>query len=329
MAAEEALLTAPASAVPGEPPHAPGTAARASTPAVYDPLLGKTYAEIGTEARSMHKCQGMAQLLALPGPAAQSSYQLVESTHRRPDAARRASLFDGIDTSVMPGWRSSPARRPPKDLTDGLAAIANAVADRAEDVRHRQTTRRRCSRCSTGLRAVRALRARAAHDADRRRRRVTRSTSGCARRSASSSRPRCSPTASASTRWPTTASLCRASRSRCTSSSPTAARRSTVKQVKFDGFDGNAACTLTAFTGGGFGSRRRPWRPRRATRRRRRRLDLAKDQVAHCEPTLTIPADARVDRALLASRGRGRPLHVRRRRAVWPAVSGRRRSTCR
>ena len=35
--------------------------------AVYDPLLGKTYSDIGTEARSMHKCQGMAQLLALPG----------------------------------------------------------------------------------------------------------------------------------------------------------------------------------------------------------------------------------------------------------------------
>ncbi|MGC4085074.1 MAG: hypothetical protein QM736_23900 [Vicinamibacterales bacterium] len=34
----------------------------------YDPLLGKTYTEIGTEARSMHKCQGMAQLLSLPGP---------------------------------------------------------------------------------------------------------------------------------------------------------------------------------------------------------------------------------------------------------------------
>src|SRR6266496_2609907 len=32
---------------------------------VYDPLLGKTYAEIGSEARAMHKCQGYGQLLAL------------------------------------------------------------------------------------------------------------------------------------------------------------------------------------------------------------------------------------------------------------------------
>src|SRR5688572_1536936 len=42
----------------------------------YDPLLGKTYSEIGTEARSMHKCQGMAQLLALPAPVT-TLYRLV------------------------------------------------------------------------------------------------------------------------------------------------------------------------------------------------------------------------------------------------------------
>src|SRR6476659_6515328 len=45
----------------------------------YDHLLGRTYAEVGTEARSMHKCQGQAQLLSLPGPAS-ISYELVEST---------------------------------------------------------------------------------------------------------------------------------------------------------------------------------------------------------------------------------------------------------
>ena len=45
----------------------------------YDQLLGRTYAEVGTEARSMHKCQGQAQLLSLPGPAS-ISYQLAEST---------------------------------------------------------------------------------------------------------------------------------------------------------------------------------------------------------------------------------------------------------
>src|SRR6267142_942984 len=57
----------------------PGRALRVNA-GLYDPMLGKTYNEIGTEARSMHKCQGMGQLLALPAPAAQSTYQLVEST---------------------------------------------------------------------------------------------------------------------------------------------------------------------------------------------------------------------------------------------------------
>src|SRR5712692_5155594 len=46
--------------------EAAGTTARIDL-ASYDRLLGKTYFEIGIEARSMHKCQGMAQLLALPG----------------------------------------------------------------------------------------------------------------------------------------------------------------------------------------------------------------------------------------------------------------------
>src|SRR5437867_2612303 len=42
---------------PGEPQPA-GRVLRVNS-AVYDSLLGKTYAEIGAEARSMHKCQGM------------------------------------------------------------------------------------------------------------------------------------------------------------------------------------------------------------------------------------------------------------------------------
>src|SRR6476660_2838817 len=63
---------------PGEP-AVPGKVTRVNS-GVYDTLLGKTYNEIGTEARSMHKCQGMGQLLSLPAPAANASYQLVETT---------------------------------------------------------------------------------------------------------------------------------------------------------------------------------------------------------------------------------------------------------
>src|SRR4051812_27327235 len=65
----------------------------------YDRLLGRTYAEIGTEARSMHKCQGMAQLLALPGPSS-TSYQLVESSIAGQLQRAETSLFEGVDTSI-------------------------------------------------------------------------------------------------------------------------------------------------------------------------------------------------------------------------------------
>ena len=37
--------------------------------AAYDPLLGRTYAEIGGDARGMHKCQGTGGLGPLPGMA--------------------------------------------------------------------------------------------------------------------------------------------------------------------------------------------------------------------------------------------------------------------
>ena len=35
--------------------------------AVWDPLLGRTYADLGAEARSAHRCQGMGQVRAAPG----------------------------------------------------------------------------------------------------------------------------------------------------------------------------------------------------------------------------------------------------------------------
>src|SRR5947207_5791404 len=40
----------------------------------FDPLLGRTYSELGLEARSMHKCQGTSQLLLLPGETRPRGY---------------------------------------------------------------------------------------------------------------------------------------------------------------------------------------------------------------------------------------------------------------
>jgi LmbE family N-acetylglucosaminyl deacetylase len=92
---------------------------------VYDELLGKTYSEIGTEARSMHKCQGMAQLLSLPGPVS-SSYYLVESTLPGQQQRDERSMFDGVDSSLA-SIAAFAGAQPPRELVDGLGAIASAV----------------------------------------------------------------------------------------------------------------------------------------------------------------------------------------------------------
>ena len=66
-----------------------------------------------------------------------------------------------------------------------------------------------------------------------------------------------------------------------------------IKSVKFDGFQRRwLPCAMTAFSGGGFffpGASRRPAAPEPAM------PSVRKDQVAHCEPTLSIPPTARVD----------------------------------
>lgn len=62
----------------------------------FNPILGRSYQEIGALARSMHKCQGMVR----PGEKGDQilHYRLVESTVNAP--AKEESVFDGIDTSL-------------------------------------------------------------------------------------------------------------------------------------------------------------------------------------------------------------------------------------
>ena len=114
--------------------------------AVYDPLLGKTYAEIGTEARSMHKCQGMAQLLALPGPSA-STYQLAESTIPGQMQKDETSLFDGID-STIPGLAQFAGPRPPQDLVERSGRRSRRPSRTRRRSSTAVPTRRRFSRSS-------------------------------------------------------------------------------------------------------------------------------------------------------------------------------------
>jgi LmbE family N-acetylglucosaminyl deacetylase len=109
----------------GEPPPPSGAKLTALDTAAYDPLLGESYTEIGSRARSYHKTQGMAQLLSLPGPSS-AGYQLIESAIPGLKEKGDASLADGIDTSVPGLARYVPGDVPPA-LSSGLAAIAAAV----------------------------------------------------------------------------------------------------------------------------------------------------------------------------------------------------------
>src|SRR5437867_3471278 len=103
---------------PGEP-EAVGKITRINA-GVYDMLLGKTYAEIGSEARSMHKCQGMGQLLLLPVvPMSTIGYQLIETTLPAQMQRDENLLTDGVETTVL-SLAKHVNGRPPRDLTEGL-----------------------------------------------------------------------------------------------------------------------------------------------------------------------------------------------------------------
>ena len=92
----------------------------------FDPLLGRTYVEAGTEARGMHKSQAMAQLLALPSGPTQVRTLLMD-TFVPPSSGEEPSLFHGIDTTI-PGLASFVRGAAPDPLVSALRTIAGHVA---------------------------------------------------------------------------------------------------------------------------------------------------------------------------------------------------------
>jgi LmbE family N-acetylglucosaminyl deacetylase len=100
----------------------------------YDPVLGRTFSEIGAEARSMHKCQGMSQLLPLPaadtqfGPGGLRGYRLRDTVLADGVNRKENDLFDGVDTRIesLAAFAGAP---PPVELTGRLARIQAAVTD--------------------------------------------------------------------------------------------------------------------------------------------------------------------------------------------------------
>ena len=64
----------------------------------FDAALGRSYAELGLEARSMHKCQGTSQLLLLPGQSQNDILRTALSTGR----SRKGSLVACIRARIEP-----------------------------------------------------------------------------------------------------------------------------------------------------------------------------------------------------------------------------------
>ncbi len=115
------------------PPAAPQVKLTPANTNAYDPLLGRTYAEIGADARSNHKCQGTGGLPALPGfnngrggggpvPGG-GGYQLIDSTIPGQKDKTETSLFDGVDTRVE-AIAQYAGPNPPASLNAAIGAIA-------------------------------------------------------------------------------------------------------------------------------------------------------------------------------------------------------------
>jgi LmbE family N-acetylglucosaminyl deacetylase len=276
---------------PGEPAIT-GKVTRVNS-GVYDQLLGKTYNEIGSEARSMHKCQGMGQLLSLPAPASNASYQLVETTMPAQLQKDETSLFDGIDSSLLSLTRFAGARAP-KDLTEGLTAVSNATlaSQKAFDTVNDEATMKPLQ---DGLFAVRVLRRSVRsmaiddtgkYEIDFRLRQKESEFQQAITLAHGIKIEALADDGLVIPGQPVKVNVIVANRG---------TGEVAIKNVKFDGFEGDAACAMTAFNGGGFGF------PGGGRGGRGGNAPAAvpmssvrKDQVAHCEPTLAIPAAARV-----------------------------------
>jgi LmbE family N-acetylglucosaminyl deacetylase len=122
----------------------------------YDPVLGRTYEEIGGEARSMHKCQGMSPLLPLPTSSTRF-YRLRDTVLADGPNRTETEMFDGVDTRLVSLTGYAGPNVPPA-LASSLERIAGAVAD-ARKAMAAGASGATVPALTRGLTAVRELRA--------------------------------------------------------------------------------------------------------------------------------------------------------------------------
>jgi len=256
----------------------------------YDALLGKTYAEIGTEARSMHKCQGMAQLLSLPAPLA-TTYYLAESAVAGQMDREERSMFDAVDSSIagLAQYADAPA---PKALTESLGAVASAV-QAAQKAFDSDNDRAVLQPLTTGLRAVRALRAQlpgmagvndpARYEIDYRLAQKEREFQDAILQANA-------------VRIETLADDGVVVVGQSVRVNTIVANRGvadvTVKQVSFSGFEAPGACNMTAVAAATFGPQGGRGGQGQGTPSQPLST-LTRNQVAQCTPAMTIPSTAR------------------------------------
>ena len=140
----------------GEPAPPSGVKLLPVSNDIYDPVLGATYAEVGAEARSMHKCQGMGQLLPLPGPQA-AQYRLGDTVLAGGVSRPDTGLFDGVDTRVT-GLAQYVRGDVPQALTAGLATISQEADNARRALETGQGMEGAKRAIVAGLAAVRAVR---------------------------------------------------------------------------------------------------------------------------------------------------------------------------
>lgn len=140
---------------PGQPAIPPARDLLRINGAEFDPVLGRTYDELGLEARSMHKCQGTSQLLLLPGGSFTRIYRLRDTTIGEQAVAPR-DMFEGIDTSIR-GLAAFAGDQPAAALVSALQTVATSV-EMASQALDAGGTGAAAGPLVAGLAAVRELR---------------------------------------------------------------------------------------------------------------------------------------------------------------------------